>query len=91
MAGKRRTEADEVAAAQLIERAQQIVLIRQPSFMLRDDGGPIAVRADPERIAPFTAAADIDGAGWDAIHSLVENLAHLRRLRSVGRFRPRTA
>ncbi len=59
MAGKRRAEADEVAAAQLVERAQQIVLICQPAFMLRDDCGPIAVRADPERIAPFAAAADI--------------------------------
>ncbi len=62
MAGKRRAKADEVAAAQLVERAQEIVLIRQPAFMLRDDGGPIAVRADPERIAPLRAASVVDGA-----------------------------
>jgi len=34
---------------------------------------PIAVRRSGTD-CPFTAAADIDGAGWDAIHSLVENL-----------------
>jgi hypothetical protein len=63
VAWKRRAEANEVAPAQLVERAQQMVLIREPAFVLRDDGGAIAVWADPERIAPFAAAADIDGPG----------------------------
>ena len=89
MAGERCAEADEVATAQLVERAQQMVLIREPAFVLCDDGGPIAVGANPERIPLFAATADIDG--WDASHSLVENLAHLLRLRSVRRSRRRTA
>ena len=91
MARERRAETDEVATAQLVERAQQMVLICEPAFVLRDDGGAIAVGANPKRIAPFVAAADIDGACWDASHSLVEYLAHLRRPRSVGRSRRRTA
>jgi hypothetical protein len=53
-----------------------MVLIREPAFVLRNDGGPIAVGANPKRIAPFAAAADEHGTGWDASHSLVENLAH---------------
>ncbi len=91
MAGERRAEADEVATAQLVERAQQMVLICEPAFVLHDDGGPIAVGANPKRIAPFAAATDVDGSGWNASHSLVENLADLLRLRSVGRSRRRTA
>src|SRR5574337_950331 len=59
MARKRRAETDEVATAQLVEHAQQMVLIREPAFVLRDHGGPIAVGANPKRIAPFAAAADI--------------------------------
>jgi hypothetical protein len=38
-------------AAQFIERAQQMVLIAQPPFVLGDDGCAIAVNPDPKRIA----------------------------------------
>src|SRR5690348_14160148 len=55
------TKAHEIASAQFVERTQQIVLVRQPSLILGDDGCAIAVAADPERIAPFAAAPDIDG------------------------------
>ena len=57
-----RAEADEIAAAQLIERAQELILIGEPALIFCDDGRAVAVRADPERIAPFAAATDIDGA-----------------------------
>lgn len=40
MAGERRAEADEVATAQLVERAQQMVLICERAFVFCDDGGP---------------------------------------------------
>jgi hypothetical protein len=73
VAGERRAEADEVAIAQLVERAQQMVLICEPAFVLCDDGSPIAVGANPERISPFAAAADIDGFDWDASYSLSES------------------
>ena len=53
-------EADEVVAAQLIECAQQMMLIAQPAFIFCDDGRTVAVGAYPERITPFAAAADVD-------------------------------
>jgi hypothetical protein len=59
VASARRAEAHEIASAQFIERAQQMVLVCQPSFVLGDDGRAIAVAANPERIAPFAAAADV--------------------------------
>ena len=52
----RRAEAHEIASVQLIERTQQMVLVRQPSLAFGDDGSAVAVAADPERIAPFAAA-----------------------------------
>jgi hypothetical protein len=69
-------EADEVAAPQLVERAQEMLLIGQPSLVLHDDGGAVAVGADAERIAPLTAPADIDGARWPTDLVLVENPEH---------------
>jgi len=66
MACERRAEADEVMAAQLVERAQQMMLIVQPAFVFRYDDRTVAVRADPKRIAPFAAAADLDGASRNA-------------------------
>jgi hypothetical protein len=45
VACERRAEADEVMAVQLVERAQQMLLIAQPAFVFRDDGRTIAVRA----------------------------------------------
>ena len=61
MACERCAEADEVVPAQFVECTQQMMLIAQPALMLGDDGRTVAVRADPERIAPFAAAADVDG------------------------------
>ncbi len=75
VAWTRRAEADEIAAAKLVERAQQMMLIREPAFVLRDDGA-IAVGADPERIASFAAATDVDGVRRHACVVLVENPAH---------------
>ena len=42
MTGFGRAEAQQVVAAQFIERAQQMVLIAQPPFVLGDDGCAIA-------------------------------------------------
>ena len=55
MTGERRAEADEIAAAQLVERPQQMMLVAQPAFVFRDYGGAVAIRADVERISPFAA------------------------------------
>jgi hypothetical protein len=75
MARERRAP-DEIASAQLVERAQQMMLITQPACVFRDDGGVIAVGTDPERIAPFAAAADLDGPCRKADFMFVENPAH---------------
>ncbi len=61
MTSLRCAEADEVAAAQLVERPQEVMLVAQPALVLRNDGGAVAIRADAERISPFATAADIDG------------------------------
>jgi len=66
VACERRAEADEVKAAQIVQCAQQMMLIAQPPSVFCDDGRTIAVRADPERITPFAAAADIDGTCGNA-------------------------
>ena len=57
---ERRTQADEVVPAQLVERAQQMVLIAQPALLFCDDGRTVAVGAYPELINPFGAASDVD-------------------------------
>jgi hypothetical protein len=80
VACERRTKADEVMAVQLVERAQQMMLTAQPAFVFRDNGRPVAVRAYPERIAPFAPAADVDGTRGNAGIALVENPAHRYRL-----------
>jgi hypothetical protein len=61
VACERRAEADEVVPSQLVECAQQMMLIAKPVIVFRDDGRTVAVRAYPERIAPFAPAADVDG------------------------------
>lgn len=50
MARARRAEADEVAAAKFVERAQQVMLVREPALVFCDHGRAVAVVADPERI-----------------------------------------
>jgi hypothetical protein len=52
-------EAHDVVAAQLIECAQQVMLITQPAFLFCDDGRTVAVGAYAERINPFGAASDV--------------------------------
>lgn len=76
MASARRAEADEILSTQLVERAQQVMLVSQPSLVLCDDRRAVGVLANPERIALLAAATDIDGADWSARMMLVENLAH---------------
>ena len=76
----RRTKADEVTPAQFVERTQQMTLIAQPVFVFCDDGRTVAVRAYPERIAPFAPAADVDGTRGNAGIALVENPANRYRL-----------
>src|SRR6185437_13692694 len=78
VAGPRRAEADEIAPAKLIERAQEIMLIGKPAFVSCDHCGAVAIGADAERIAPFAPATDVDGARRHACMMLVENAAHLR-------------
>jgi hypothetical protein len=75
VAGERRAKAHEIAAAQLVERTKQVMLVRQPARVVRDDGGAVVVAANPERIAPRAAAPDVDGASWHARVMLVENPA----------------
>ncbi len=76
MAWPWRAEADKVAAAQLVEGAQQIVLVGEPALVFRDDGRAVAIRADPEWIAPSRASTDINGVRRHTRMMLVENLAH---------------
>jgi hypothetical protein len=76
MTGERRAEANEVAAAQLVERPQKVMLVAQPAIVFRNDGGAVTIRADAERISPFAAAADIDRSSRHAGFMLVENPAH---------------
>jgi hypothetical protein len=77
MAGRWRAEAQEILAAKLIERAQQVMLITQPVGVLGDDGRTIAVDADPKRIAPFAAATDVDRTVVRAGRVLAKNPAHM--------------
>jgi hypothetical protein len=63
--------------SKLIERVQEMMLIGEPALVLCDDRDAVAVRAEPERIAPFAAAANVDGARRDADLMLIENPAHL--------------
>jgi hypothetical protein len=67
-------------AAKFVERTQQMVLIAQPAFVFPYDGRAVAVRAYPERIAPFAPAADVDGTRGNAGIALIENPAHRYRL-----------
>jgi hypothetical protein len=80
VACERRTKADEVAPAQFVERTQQMMLIAKPVIVFRYDGRTVAVRAYPERIAPFAPAADVDGTRGNAGIAPVENPAHRYRL-----------
>jgi hypothetical protein len=66
VACERRAKADEVMAAQFVQRTQQMMLIAQPALVFRDDGRAVAVRTYPERIAPFAATADVDGTCGNA-------------------------
>lgn len=52
--------------AQFVEPTQQMVLIAQPALMLANYGRAVTVRPDPERIAPFAAAADVNGTSRNA-------------------------
>ena len=63
VARRRCAQAHQVLAAQLAERPQQIRLVGEPARVQRDDGGAVAIGADPEQIPPFAAASDLDGAG----------------------------
>ena len=80
MARQRCAEAHQIFPTQFIERAQQFVLIFQPSLMLGNNAGAITISADPERIAPFAAPADVNRAGWHACLMFVENLTHALNL-----------
>jgi len=80
MAGERGAEAHKITAAQFIERTQQFMLIAQPALVPGDDGCTITIGADPERIAPFASAADVNGTGWHTRFMLVENPAHVSNL-----------
>lgn len=80
VACERRAEADEVVPAQIVECTQQMMLIAKPTFVFCDDARTVAVRAYPERIAPFAAAADVEGPYRNAGAALVENPARRYRL-----------
>jgi len=80
MACERRAEADEIMAAQFVERAQKMMLIAQPALVFCDDARAVAVRTYPEWIAPFAAAAEVDGTCWNTDIAFVENPAYRYRL-----------
>ena len=60
MARRQRAEAHQVLAAKVSDRAQQIAPITQPSFMLGDGCGAVAVLTDLEPVAPIAASTDVD-------------------------------
>ena len=66
MTGERRAEADQITAAQLIERSQQMMLIGEPALVPGDDRCSVAMRTDAKGIAPFAATTDVDGSGGHA-------------------------
>jgi hypothetical protein len=66
VACERRAEADEVKAAQIVQCAQQMMLVAKPVIVFRYDGRTVAVRAYPEWITPFAPAADVDGTRGNA-------------------------
>lgn len=80
MARPRRAEADEIAAAQLVERAQEMALIGEPALVFCDHRCPIAVGANAKGIPPFRATTDVDGARRHACEMFVDNPAHEYRL-----------
>src|SRR6516162_9934211 len=80
-----RAKAQQIAAAQFIKRAQQMVLAAQPALVFGDDCCAITVNPNPKRIAPFAASSDVDRILVAACRMLVQNLAHLT-LQSI-RFR----
>jgi hypothetical protein len=45
--GPRRAEADKIAAAQLVDRAQQMMLVGEPALELCDDRHAVIVATDP--------------------------------------------
>src|SRR5262249_10987985 len=61
---------------QLVEHSQKMRLIRKPMFVLANNRAAIAIRADPERVAPFGATTDVDCCRRHGAVMLVENLAH---------------
>src|ERR1700692_3302756 len=52
-------EAHDVVAAQLIECAQQVMLIAQPAFLFCDDGRTVGVGAYLGGITPFGPTSDV--------------------------------
>jgi hypothetical protein len=76
VACRRRAEAQQILAAKLVEIAQKVMLIAQSARVFGNDGRTIALDADPKRVAPFAAAADVDRAVVLAGRVLVENPAH---------------
>ena len=62
VARPRRAEADEIATPELVQGAQELMLIRKPELLFCYHGCAIAVGTDPERIAPLVAAPDINRA-----------------------------
>ena len=73
MAWLRRAEADEIATAQLVERAQEMTLFGKPALVFCDHCCPIAVGANAKGIPPFRATTDVDGARRHACEMFVEN------------------
>ena len=80
-----RAKVRQIAAAQFITRAQQMLLAAEPALVFFDYCCAIAVNPDPNRIAPFAASSDVDCSGVAACRVLVQNLAQLalQSIRSV--------
>jgi hypothetical protein len=76
----RRAPADQLAAAQFVERTHQIELLDDPGLIFRDNLTSRAVAADDEWIAPLAWSADTDLPLVRLPTDLagVEHLAHCR-------------
>lgn len=76
MTGQRRAKADKVAAFQFVECIDQVRLFGQPFLMARNDGLANPVGTDPEGIAPFGTASDINSGFGVAAFMLVVESGH---------------
>lgn len=77
MTRQRCAEADQIAPAQFVQRAQQMMLRSQPPLIFRNYRCPVAVASNDEWIAPFRTAADVDRIARQPNMVAIEDMAHV--------------